>query len=224
MQVFGRDVTLHFCAYLILSLLYWIARYSGTKPDLKNRAIYLTFLFMTVYGAADEITQQFVGRNADVRDWIADVAGVLTALTLVFCLRRWWHWLGLYWVALAMITHWPGESPFIKLPGKLQQYQVPYLFAAYMVLTLLFWRSLCQKGHFEITRSIFLSCMIVLPLYALLDEGANVIMQRGFDQTDFLAALGGIAVAIISSIGFAQHHQVQPGGTILAGKSGPPAA
>lgn len=224
MQVFGRDVTLHFCAYLILTLLYWIARYSGTKPDLKNRAIYLTFLFMAVYGAADEITQQFVGRNADVLDWVADVAGVLTALVLVFCLRRWWNWLVLYWVALALITHWPGESPFIKLPGKLQQYQVLYLFAAYMVLTLLFWRSLCQKGHFEITRPIFLSCTIVLPLYAFLDEGANILMQRSYDQTDLFAALGGIAVAIISSISFAQHHRAQPTENTGLSDSDPPAA
>ena len=209
LQVFGRDVTLHLCAYLILTLLYWIARHSAVKPDLKNRSIYLTFLLMAAYGAADEITQKIVGRNADIRDWFADVAGIITALVLVFCLRRWRHWLYLYWFALALITHWPGESPFIKLPGRLQQYQVLYLFVAYLALTLLFWRSLSPKGYFAMSRRIFFSCLVVLPLYALLDEAVNLLMQRGFDETDFFAGLGGIAVGIISSLSFAQHHRTQ---------------
>jgi hypothetical protein len=42
---------------------------------------------LVLYGAASEVIQGLIGRDAAVGDWVADVVGVLLGLLA-------WHWLG----------------------------------------------------------------------------------------------------------------------------------
>ena len=42
---------------------------------------------LVLYGAASEVVQSFIGRDAAVGDWLADVVGVLLGVLV-------WHWLG----------------------------------------------------------------------------------------------------------------------------------
>lgn len=86
----GSDKTLHFAAYATLALL------AGVNLALRGwfrlTAVLLVFFALAVFGALDEITQPLVGRQADVRDWAADVSGVVggvigVVLGLVICRR-----------------------------------------------------------------------------------------------------------------------------------------
>jgi len=207
LQIYGRDVTLHFTAYLILTILFWLVRYGKSRPSLRQGKMYFLLLVVGCYGAIDEMTQHFVGRYCDFGDWLSDMAGCSAALVLLFFMRRWVHWLVLYWTGMFVITHWPtAESMFVKLPDFWQQFQVLYIVAAYLILTLLWWRTLSKGGRFMINKAIVVMTLIILPAYALLDEGIAALMHRGFDMTDFLAGLGGIILGVLCSSAMAWHH------------------
>jgi len=204
------DKVLHYLAYLILTLLFWLARFGSQRPSLRKARLYKIIILFSLYGALDEITQSFVGRCCDIEDWVADICGSLTALLLLYVLRRCLHWLIVYGAILFLICHWPGrESLFDKLPSFFQQFQVAYAIIGYIVLTLLWWRTLCRNGRFEFKGTILTATLFVLPLFALLDEAANLLMKRGFDLTDYLSALGGIAVGIVCAYMLARHTKLE---------------
>ena len=57
---------------------------------LAGRLPWLAVALGVLYGASDELHQRFVsGRNADVRDWVADAVGVLAG---VFLYRSYLSW------------------------------------------------------------------------------------------------------------------------------------
>lgn len=58
-----------------------------TIGQLRPHHYFTVWLVGTLYGAFDEITQIPVGRHADVRDWISDIAGIVLGLTLFRLLR-----------------------------------------------------------------------------------------------------------------------------------------
>ena len=202
------DKVLHYLAYLILTLLFWLARFGSQRPSFRKARLYKIIILFSLYGAMDEITQRFVGRCCDIEDWVADICGSLTALLLLYVLRRWLHCFIAYTIGLFLICHWPGrESLFDKLPSFFQQFQVAYGIIGYIILTLLWWRTLCRNERFEFKGTILTVTLFVLPLYALLDEAANMLMRRSFDLTDYLSALGGIVVGIVCAWMFARYHE-----------------
>ena len=210
LQIFGRDVTLHFTGYFVLTLLFWLARYRYQPPYWLQRTPYLVIGLIALYAAADEILQMFVTRQADVVDWLADMAGCLTALAILTLFRRCRYWLIAYWLLMLLITHWPvRDSDFITLNTFWQQFQFCYTFSAYLILTLLFWRSLCPQPRFMITPKIATTTIVTLALYALADEGLSHWMGRSFDVQDLIAGFCGIVIACICAVTFAQHHVEQ---------------
>lgn len=75
----GWDKFQHYLAYMVMGLLLIRAAYG--MP--------LALIIGAAYAASDEYHQSFVpGRNMDVRDWLADVAGLLVALAVVYLYRR----------------------------------------------------------------------------------------------------------------------------------------
>ena len=88
-EVPGSDKTLHFAAYLLLTLTFWLARYGKARPDPRRFRAYLVLIIMAVYAALDELTQGLVpNRYSDPYDWLADVLGVLVALGFLYIVRR----------------------------------------------------------------------------------------------------------------------------------------
>jgi VanZ family protein len=73
-QLAGSDKTLHFLAYLGLSLLIAVC----VRP--RGRTYLWLLLGLAAYGAIDELLQIPVRRSADVVDWLADVAGAAAGL------------------------------------------------------------------------------------------------------------------------------------------------
>jgi len=208
-QIYGRDATLHLLAYLTLTLLYWLARYGKTRPSGRTTKLYLTIAIVACYAALDEISQSFVHRQCDFYDWLSDMAGCLTALALLYFLRRWWHWLTLYWIGHFVLTHWPQKNaPFMTLPPFLQQFQVAIIMTAYLILTLLWWRSLSDPRHCLINKKILTITVTVLPCYALFDGLTTMLMGRFFDGADFFSAFAGIGVGVLCAAALARHHLV----------------
>jgi VanZ family protein len=69
----------HFSAFFILAVLLNLALiYQRKSYLLFKNAIIVTIIICLSYGAVDELHQIFVpGRYADVRDWLADLTGVI---------------------------------------------------------------------------------------------------------------------------------------------------
>ena len=75
------DKTGHFVAYAGLGLLCVRAVGGGLPCRVVLRVAALALAIAAAYGAFDEIHQWFVpGRSADIRDWFADVSGVLIGI------------------------------------------------------------------------------------------------------------------------------------------------
>lgn len=83
---FDSDKLLHAGGFTVLGALLRLALAAVRPP---RRALALAVLLGAAYGATDEVHQAFVpGRSPDVRDWVADVAGVLAGAALASALLR----------------------------------------------------------------------------------------------------------------------------------------
>ena len=209
-QIYGNDKTAHFSGFLLLTLLYWLVRYGRIRPSLRHKALYLTILLIAVYAAVDECSQELVqGRDGNIYDWLADIAGIIAGLGLVYVLRSWRQWLVAHWLVMFAVTHWPDkDGAFVRLPPSWQQFQVFFVMMGYLGLTFLFWRALSREPRFVVNKRLVGITLFILPIYALVDECLAWAMQRGFDGWDFFSALAGIALGVICSIAFARQNVV----------------
>ena len=84
-----NDKGAHFMEYAILGALYAYA-VLRTWPGLSLlRAVAIAALLTSAWGYVDEIHQAFVpGRNADVRDWIADTLGAIVGSAIAGAIDR----------------------------------------------------------------------------------------------------------------------------------------
>ncbi|MCK4913343.1 MAG: VanZ family protein [Planctomycetes bacterium] len=77
------DKTLHFLAYFILAFLTWLAIGATGKISWRKKNIWWVFLAIIVYAVLDEWLQGLVGRNCDLMDFLADIAGAASCLILL---------------------------------------------------------------------------------------------------------------------------------------------
>ncbi len=83
------DKGLHFLAYLILVFLLWFAVSGDKKVNWRRAGVWWVFFVATGYGIVDELLQGCVGRNCDVRDMVANLAGTLAGLILFSVFSFW---------------------------------------------------------------------------------------------------------------------------------------
>ncbi|MDT8302366.1 MAG: VanZ family protein [Sedimentisphaerales bacterium] len=83
------DKSLHFLAYLILVFLLWFAVSGDKKVNWRRAGVWWVFLVVLGYGIVDELLQGVVGRNCDVKDMVADLAGTLAGLILFSIFSFW---------------------------------------------------------------------------------------------------------------------------------------
>jgi VanZ family protein len=81
----GGDKGQHLVAYAGLAFLIAFRQSFGNSLGWKRAAA--VFFVVALYGAFDEVSQIPVGRDADVYDWFADLAGAVIGLTLLAALK-----------------------------------------------------------------------------------------------------------------------------------------
>ncbi len=80
------DKSKHFGGYLGLAVL---LHFALIDLPLKRRLL-VTCIVVAIYGALDELTQALVpGRFADVKDYVADLCGMVVGVTLCWGYSRW---------------------------------------------------------------------------------------------------------------------------------------
>ncbi len=80
----GLDKTIHF---LLFGIMVWLWGYyqktiSSTRKNLVLQLLFITII-VSVYGVVMEFVQDWVGRDFDVWDMVADTAGAITAFFLL---------------------------------------------------------------------------------------------------------------------------------------------
>lgn len=79
----GFDKLMHFILYAPLAFLF-----ASTRPMNKPSHYLTAFLWLSLYGIFDELTQIPVNRSAEVLDWVVDSIGVLIGLGIFRLTKR----------------------------------------------------------------------------------------------------------------------------------------
>jgi VanZ family protein len=88
--LFSQDKLLHFLVFFGFALLLERALHHQVRlPGLARRSHLATVVITVFYGAFDEFHQFFVpGRTPDIKDLLADTAGALIAVTLLWLISK----------------------------------------------------------------------------------------------------------------------------------------
>jgi VanZ family protein len=81
------DKLVHFAAFAMLAALL-ATTWQLAAGKLNYRHLAAVWIVVAIYGAVDEWTQSFVGRDTSVWDWTADATGALLALILFAWIHR----------------------------------------------------------------------------------------------------------------------------------------
>lgn len=81
------DKLIHFGAFGMLAFLFW--QFARARGPIGDRFVWLAGAILIPYAALDEWLQQFVGRFTDLRDFIANAAGIVVVLGALEAHRRW---------------------------------------------------------------------------------------------------------------------------------------
>lgn len=83
------DKTIHLMEYAIFTSLLWRALTQNDFRHFTWKRVLVVAVTGALYGALDETYQSIVpGRDSSIRDWYADVAGILTIITISFVRAR----------------------------------------------------------------------------------------------------------------------------------------
>ncbi len=89
MQTGTSDKGLHYLGYLVLIFLLWLTISPNRKVNWRRAAVWWVLFVVVWYGVFDEWLQGYVGRDPDIMDFFADLAGTLTGLILLSIFPFW---------------------------------------------------------------------------------------------------------------------------------------
>lgn len=81
----NSDKGMHLVAYA--GLAWWLGLWRMLRGERRVPVAGVVLVVCVVYGAADELLQIPVGRQADVRDWLADACGALLGIGMLIPTR-----------------------------------------------------------------------------------------------------------------------------------------
>lgn len=86
-NVSHRDKVIHLTAFGLLAYLSWKFAETRQRP-LAPHFVWTAAAVLLAYAGLDEYTQQFVGRDTDPLDFLANTIGITVVLAVLEVLRR----------------------------------------------------------------------------------------------------------------------------------------
>lgn len=195
MQVPVSDKTMHFVAYFLLAFLFWYVINPNRKVNWRKPAVWWVLLVMALYGMIDEWLQMYVGRSADVRDFIADMAGVITALILLTIFHFWPACLILTGSCIFMMTNFLRANS----ASSITLLEIGLYFSAYAFFSLLWMRYIHHFLPVRPPQIRWLAGAAAVPFGILLGiEIFCLIAGHSSNLSAILISSAGIALAVIS--------------------------
>jgi VanZ family protein len=200
------DKGLHFLAYLILVFLLWFAISPDQKVGWRKAVVWWVFILLTLYGVIDELLQGFTGRNCDVMDIVANIAGVFTGLILFSVFTFWPAALLVTTTVIFGITNITRVDLAELIPITNAMF---HLFA-YSIFSMLWIRYLHLLLSFKPPKLKWLVTALAGPIVLLLTVKLfSMILGKGFGLREAIVSVAGIAAVITIIYLIALFHKTQ---------------
>jgi VanZ family protein len=190
------DKSLHFLAYLVLVFLLWFAISPDKKVNWRKAAVWWVLFVAVWYGVVDELLQGYVGRNCDVTDFLADLAGTLTGLILFSFFT--------FWSVLLIVT---GTTIFTltnliraNLAELLPITNAIFHLFAYGFFTMLWLQYIHLFLPMKAPKPKWMIAALVLPIGFLLTvKSFSVIFGKDFVVQDVIISIVGIITVVATT-------------------------
>jgi len=188
------DKALHFAAYLILVFLLWFALKPDSKVSWHSATVWGVILLLLCYSGIDELLQGYVGRNCDIRDFLANAAAVFAGLALFSFLSFWPAMLAVTGISVFILTNLAKVNPVELVPVA----SVIFYGAAYGVFALVWVRCINMLARLRASRLSWLFAALALPAALLTSvELFSVVVGRGFRPSRMIASAAGFTVLVV---------------------------
>ena len=198
------DKAIHYLGYLILVFLLWFAISPNKRVNWRRRTVWWGLFVVFWYGVFDEWLQGYVGRNCDVMDFFADLAGSLTGLILLSIF--------LFWPACLLVT---SGVIFIltnllqaSASGGLGVINTVFHLLAYAFFTLLWIQYLHHLLPLKLGQPKWLIGVLTPPTaFLLATESFSLIAGNGFSLENIIVSLAAIALVAAAFYFTAPSHE-----------------
>ncbi|MBW8000393.1 MAG: hypothetical protein FVQ80_00020 [Planctomycetes bacterium] len=191
------DKNLHLVAYMILVFLLWFSLRPEQKVNWRKITVWWVILIIGVYAVMDEVIQGVVGRNCDMMDFIADMAGVLAGLILFSIFSFWFSFLFVTAIVIFLITNVARANVAELMPA----INLLFHFASYALFTAVWMR--CMNLFWELKSKSIRRFLVSLaaPLALLMTvKFYSVFSGRFFSKGDIIVAV--TAISVVVSVNF----------------------
>jgi len=190
------DKVMHYLAYFALVFFLWLAVSPYEKVNWRKARVWMILAVIVWYGVIDEWLQTYVGREASVRDFLANTVGALAGLGVLSIFSFWPAAL----VATAVFVFVMSNLSRIDLLWNLPYINIAFHFAGYSAFTLVWIQYLDRRLPERISAVRWTVLSLLLPLALLcavkLSAGA---FQRPVWFYDCLTAIVGIILSTVVS-------------------------
>ena len=188
------DKTLHFLAYMILSVLLFSAINPYKKVNWRKATVWWVILVIVLYGVVDELLQGYVaGRSIDAMDFVADLAGTLTGAILLSIFAFWTVCLVVTGVTIFGLSNIARAN----LADLLPRADTAFHLFAYALFTLLWIRYLYYWLGLTALKPKWLVAATMPPIGLLLAvKLGSLILGRSFTISEIIISVVGIVAAV----------------------------
>ena len=187
------DKTLHYLGYFILAFLLWSAVKPENRVNWRSGAAWWVLTAAVLYAALDEYLQGYFGRDTDIMDFAADMAGVFTGLFVQTLFFFWPAALILTGTCIFVLTNFTRTDIYGLLPVT----STMFGFLAYALLTLLWIRCMRdflkagfpQWRWFVAAPALPVGFLIAVELFAHATDGGFLPMRIKICAAGIVAAL-----------------------------------
>jgi hypothetical protein len=192
-QVVASDKVMHFAAYLLLAFLLWFAVNPDKRVHWRKPAVWWILFVVVWYGVIDEWLQMYVGRNTDVHDFFADLAGAATGLLVLTFVNFWPASLTITGGGIFAMTNFLRAHPGVVEP----RIDLLLCACAYIFFTLLWLRFIHHFLSVKAPQGKWLFGALALPIGLMMAiELFCVIVGYGLSAIWPLSAIVAISFAI----------------------------
>jgi hypothetical protein len=210
------DKSLHFAAYLVLAFLLWFSISPNQRVDWRKASVCWAALVAVVYGLVDEVSQAVVGRNCDVLDFTADLAGALAGFILFAFLAFWPSLLAVTGITVFLLTNLARANVAEQLPIA----SATYYSVAYGFFTLLWIQYMRLYLSPRAPRLRWIAWALVVPgCFLLFVKLGSIVLGKKFALAGIAFSAGGIAAVVLIFLvaAFCQRRTQKPSGGGLEG-------
>jgi len=189
------DKILHFLAYLVLVFLLWFAVSPDGKVNWRRAAVWWVLFVIAGYGVVDELFQGYVGRNCNIMDFFANLAGTLAGLILFSFFTFWPALLVVTGITIFLLTNLAR----VNLADLLPITNTAFHLFAYAFFTMLWIRYMYRFLSMEPPQPRWLIGALALPMgFLLVVKLFSVVSGKDFGLQDVIVSVVGIAAVVVA--------------------------